>query len=824
MALKPRYKRRIIWTTLTILSAGVLALVIVPPMTNLNKFKPNIEHAITEQTGVNVQITGDVNFSLLGHATIVAHNVIIPMGSIDSLMIRIPISSLVNLGRVPLNGSVIVNGANIKINSFDGSVTNKPIEIKNSVAHFKGKEYEIIRGTLNNGQLNGIVRTNQHKYEITFHDDVFNIKNNNDHVDITGRLFTNGTASGNMSFNQVNVNKWFEFDNPTIGKKNLDMDFDWDGEYGFSFNNIKMENITGNITLSSNGAREINLHGKNVKYDMSFLLQPTHLFYNTKFDLDLYGNLSFGPYDFEHILIQAHGTEDSLNIINILADNVKISGGYINANGAHDIKISTPFNGHTATCIFNGTPNKWTCSEFTFDKMYGTINVDNGIFNVSLKSNQPMPQLEKISQFLNKIGNRGHLDFDFSDAGGWIDINPDNKDILQYRFARGKTLRWANTGLYFIPEFMMDQVGDFIIDNDAIKFTPYSKRWNLIIKNHDFVLTGTNIKDWLLNIDTQSINDFSYVISGTYSNDAISGLQIKIANHTFSGSASGNVMTLKTPVLNLDTFTNQYFIDNYAEIEFLAQSPILIPFEIPVSISLSADTLIFNGTDYKNFVYSLKSGVQTFSIADNNRGRLLATINKKSSTYDISVQLNQFKTSGNFLKTSYPISVYDSTITADIQLQTNGYIAHDIFYNLAGYMDILFDGGYLDGIGIDNFYASANNITKFNAEYALSAALESGKSQIKKMHIIGKYKHDYFKTTRPLELQMRHVDAIGNLEIIDNKMNTELNMKMRGTSPAPMPIRLIIGPTGKRNYSLTEIMTDMDPSFLRGFVNTHNKF
>ena len=78
------------------------------------------------------------------------------------------------------------------------------------------------------------------------------------------------------------------------------------------------------------------------------------------------------------------------------------------------------------------------------------------------------------------------------------------------------------------------------------------------------------------------------------------------------------------------------------------------------------------------------------------------------------------------------------------------------------------------------------------------------------------------KTSTPLILSMPHSDASGQLEIIKNKMFAKLNLILRGTSPAPSPIELIIKSNQKREYSsLYEII---DPEYMRIFTQNHNKF
>jgi hypothetical protein len=143
---------------------------------------------------------------------------------------------------------------------------------------------------------------------------------------------------------------------------------------------------------------------------------------------------------------------------------------------------------------------------------------------------------------------------------------------------------------------------------------------------------------------------------------------------------------------------------------------------------------------------------------------------------------------------------------------------------MSGDMDITFSDGYLVGMSFDNFYASAENITTLNAEYALANALTSGETKIKTMRIIGTYDDGNFITTQPIELSMRHTTAVGGLAITDNQMTAEFDLTLRGTAPTPVTIELGITPNGARNYSLSEIMQNLDPGFMRAFVKTHDKF
>ena len=128
------------------------------------------------------------------------------------------------------------------------------------------------------------------------------------------------------------------------------------------------------------------------------------------------------------------------------------------------------------------------------------------------------------------------------------------------------------------------------------------------------------------------------------------------------------------------------------------------------------------------------------------------------------------------------------------------------------------------GLGLIKFYASAPALTILNVEEALSEALTSGITPVKKMHIVGTYENGDIKTSKPLTLSMPHTDATGIFEIINNEMTANLKLILRGTSASPEPIDLIIYPDNTRDFYLSEIMMHFDPEYMREFTKTHDKF
>ena len=824
MALKPRTRRKIIWAIVALFAALFLALIIAPHMITLNNLKPRLQTAIAQQTGIHATIDGDVHFSLLGRATIVAHDIKIPNGHVGAAMFSVPLQYLPRLESAPLNGTITIYNANIEASRLSQSNIPHAVKIRNSVVRFLCKDYEIIDGEISDSEFHGIVRTNQHKYEINYDGNEFTVSNRNNDLTIHGTLYADGGARGDITLATNDVNTWFEFSEPKIDMPiRLTMNFEWDGEYGFKFTDIQGENFSGAITLYPDGRRDIKLRARDLTYDFSFLLKPTAVFYDTNFDLDFYGDLKLGRRTFEHLKIQATGTRDALQISNIVADHITISGGTINNAGAHDMMIMMPIGRTTASCLFSGSPDAWTCREFTYGDMSGTILVSGGEFDIRVEADIPMPRMESYAKILAKLAPRGHIKFHFKDAAGTMTVAGE-KMTPHYTIARGKPFSMGKADLPFLPDFMRGAIGDFNWDGDTLEFTPNDASWKIVTDGTMFSIAGKNFKQWFPDIDLSSVMDLPYVVSGRYKNGAIDNLKIQIADHTFTGTASRGAITLATEILNIDSFASQEYLDNYEEMEFLGPAPIMLPFELPLRVSINAETLIYNGDEFHNFIYSLRDNAQVFSISDNARGNMLATIEKKKKEYEISLQLNQFKISGALLNKDMPLNIYDTTITAEVMLTTYGTIAHDIWYNISGTADMSFDGGILYGIGIDEFFAAAPNITTLNAEYALSAALESGASRIKKMHITGNIVRNGFETTAPLTLSLYHADGTGNLEIRDDQMLATLNLTVRGTGPTPSQIKLRVLPDNGREYSLSDIMREFDAGYMRAFIKSHNRF
>lgn len=824
MNIKPRHKRRFFWTIITIIGLFFIGIICIPPFINLNKMKPVLEAKLSEQTGVVAKINGNINFSLLMHATIVAHDIQIPNGTIGSVSFSVPLKNIFDLQNADLNKEINVNNANLKITDLFPHNTKHEFDLYNISLTFMDHEYKIVRGTLHNNKFAGQIRTNQHKYDITYDDGEFVIINSNDNLHIRGTLFPDGGASGELNITTNDINKWFEFNNPKISEPvSLSMDFVWDGEYGFDFTNIVANNYTGSITLNPNGFKTLTFKSNNTNLDISFITHDKSLLNKTNMNIDLTGIIKLNQYTFNTFKIIAAGINNTLEINRLTTDNFELVGGTYSNQELFDTKLQINNLPEKFTCDYSGNSKKWGCKTFSYGNMNGKLNVDNGIFYVSVTSIDKMPSNKTIRNLVSKLGNNGTIDFAFSDKSGTMVVTP-KQMIPKYKFATNITLKTTDINLEFLPEFMYTVPGTYTLQNNKKTFIPQHKQWMIEVMDKNFIITGENFKQWLPNTDLRFLKTLPYAISGTSIDDNIGDLNIMIGNQLFSGNATKSGITLTTNELNLDNFINPYFKNNYQEQKFLMNHPLAILFDIPINVSVSSDTIILDNQSYNNFVYSLKPNTQIFSISDSSRGHLLSIIEKNKFNYDISIQLNKFKQTNELFSFDVPLNIQNSTITAEINLKTSGQTANDLIYNLTGDVDMTFTGGEITGLGFDKFYASADKLSVLNAEYALASALESGITKIKKLKIQGIYNNGNFETTKPFTLSMRHVDAVGALFINNRVMTGTFEFIMRGTAPKPSSIQMNINESGKRTYSITEIINNLDIGFMRAFIRNHTQF
>lgn len=825
MSTKSKHTNKFLLFLLSFIAVLALAVIIVPPMITLNNLKEKVESVILSQTGINAKIDGNINFSLMGDATIVAHDIVVPNGVISSLEFAIPILDVFNIRNADISGDIYVKGASVYVEKIVPFEIKNKIIISDSNVKFLNKEYKVIHGEFSKDNIDAFVRTDQHKYEIKSINNNFIVKNKNNDLYMSGELFKDGTARGRISITAQNINRWFEFKQPKIdGTFPITANFSWDGNYGINFTNISANGIYGSIEFKDDGYKVIKLRSDDANFNVSFFMKDPSILQNASFDLNFYGDMTFMNQKINHLELNTMGSEKQIKINNIIADNIHISGGYVDENGAHDVHVSGPLSGLHTTCLFNGTPNNWYCKEYSHgNNITSVFSVKNDVIDADVYSTAIYEDMKPFVVTIRKLASSGVVRFYYPDMVGTLYLGKDNYSV-DYTRLDDKSLNQAKINLKFLPDFMKDEPGDFVWVSGVMIFTPNSKQWQLSKSTDFFILRGENFKRLTRKADLQSLNDLAYVLSGNYKNGNISDFTVEIAGHKLTGILSGKSITLKTDILDVTPFVNESFLEKFEDLSFFTNHPVLLPFETDVNVALSANKLVYKDTEYNNFVYSLRDSTQTFSISDSNRGNLLATIKKNNIKYAINIQLNKFLLKNKIFPVNMPINISDTSVTAEIKLNTFGKIAHDIINNANGTFDISFDGGKIYGFGFDNFYALAPQLTTLNAEKALYNALTSGITNMKKMHIVGTYKNGDIKTTKPFTLLMPHVDVTGTLSIENDEMKTKLQLVMRGTSANPQPIELTINPNDSRDFSLSQIMMRFDPEYMREFIKSHDQF
>ena len=574
MSAKQKHTNHFLLFLLSFITIFVLALIIVPPMITLNSMKPKIEAAILAKTGIPTKIHGNVNFSLMGSASIVAHNLSVPNGVVSSVVFKVPMLDIFNLQKATISGEIYVNGASLYVEKITPFNIENKIIVDNSKIRFLNKEYKIIHADFSKNDVTAFVRTDQHKYEIKSTNNDFVIKNKNNNLILNGKLLKDGTAQAHISIIAQDINRWFEFKTPRItGHFPITADVYWDGGYGVKFDNISAKDVHGSIEFKDDGYKIVKLKASNANYNMSFVLKDPYILQDASFDLDFYGKIKFGNRTFEHLKIITYGEKDKIIIENVIADDIHVAGGFIDKTGAHNVNIAGTLSGLHTTCLFNGTPTDWYCKEYSHgNNITSVFSVKNDVIDADVYSTAIYADMKPFVVTIRKLASSGEVRFYYPDMVGTLHLKKDSYTV-DYTRLDNKSLNQAKVNLKFLPDFMKDEPGDFVWVGGIMIFTPNSKQWQLSKSIDFFILRGKNFKKLTQKVDLQAFNDLPYVLSGNYKNGTISDFTVEIADHKLTGILSGKSITLKTDVLNADLFANESFMEKFEDLSFRTKHP-----------------------------------------------------------------------------------------------------------------------------------------------------------------------------------------------------------------------------------------------------------
>lgn len=820
--MKPRYKRRLILIFLSFISIIFLCVILIPPYINLNYIKPYLERNLTNTLNQDVIIDGDIHFTLIGHFALTAKNVYVSSGKIDNIKIRFSYLDIFNIKKANYKGYLYIDKANLQINNLSNTTFKNPIKITNSILNYNKQNIHINEIDLRNGNLNGTISIKNNKYNVNYNNNLLYFYDQN--LKITGKI-ENKKLIGNIKLVTDNIKQYLNipFYNQLFDlKSELYVDKD-----SIKLINIQDKNINGNIEIDKK-TQNINLEMNNININLQEILNSDLISKkNTYLKLKMNGQIKLNNFDFQNMNIDVYTksniTPAIIYINNIKTDMFEIDKGIIQKNFIKGLNITKIKDNTKFSCNFTGTFDDFKCNPLIIDDMTGNLEVNQNKFKAKIISNKDYNS--KLNDIIDKIkANKysGEIDFTFNDISGILKINS-NTEQANYKFAKNKDLNWLAKNFTFLPKTMCKEKGDFVFNNNNFTFTPYSKSFVLIINNNEFQITGNNFKQLFPNIDLQFLKDKEYTLTGNFNEDNIDNLKVEISNHIFYGTINKNYINLTTNVLDLNTFVNKNFIQNFDELQFLIKEPLLTLFDLNKSISFSANSVIYDKNIFNQFVYSIKENSNTISVTDNTNGNILLNINKYKNIYEINIKLNNFYLKDNLLDKKNHFNIIDTYISGDINLKTFGLISYDIRNNLSGNANLILNKGFITNLNIDNFYRNIDNITKSNIEMVLSNLFDNGNTFIKNLKIIGNYDKGIFKTISPFELSIRHGSIFGDISI--NKiLSGNIDILLRGISPDSTPITLNINNLGKYSFSTEELIKNLDLDFLQEFIKTHKQF
>jgi len=856
--MKARTKRKLFWTFVALGLSVAAAAIAVPPFISLDRMAPAIEREVKRQTGIAIKINGPIRLSLLGRTAIGARDVQIPAynGSVEAVSFSIPFRSILNINPAAISGTVVLDNPRLTIHSLSPPSIPGRIVFNNGSITFKDKTYKNINGVFRNNTFSGTIRTDEHKYTFKTDGNYFIITNPNVRLNMRGLLAKdasgNITATGSMSLETSNANRFFEFDVPKIsGRVRFKSDFEWSIDNIMRFHNITGETRSGDFTgeISVTGGRKkINLVANNIDMDLSFLQKNPAFLLDS--DIRFAGNGRFKIADrgFDNIRLSSVADNETITIRGLSAsgDGMSVSArGRVRDMAAEDLEVVLQNASASKHCVLSGNRAAWSCSRWNYRSAEfsasGAVTVGADSFDLEFNSENYDPtgmaigaQFSALRSILGR--DKGTVRFRLADGlHGSAEFDNGNFSIA-YQGHKNTTLGAlpaSMSGLPPLPAAFLNATGEMQslrMADGNLSLSFKAPAWELSIDaDGNFGWIGnlaTLVRAYRPAADLQFLNPNSPVaVRGKFESPFISDLEISTIGGTFAGKFNGRSFDLHGELLDLDALISRNYIENYDSVKFVSAEPLTFPFMLNMSLALTADRVRFDGETYERFVYSLTPERQRMSVADSARGSLLMSMDRRgANSYNLLVQANNFEIRGPVLPLSSRLNIADTTLTARAALSTNGFTANDFWRNMAGEIDMSFEGGILMGFDFDRFYDNAANVTRMNAEFVLGNALSGGQSQLRSLHIAGHYENGNFTTTMPLSASTRHTEYTGDLQVRRGAPAAQLRILLRGTSPAPSPMSVSITHGGAREYSLGEIMRTFDPDFMREFTRMHPRF
>lgn len=833
--MRRKTRARIIWFSAICAAVACTAALMFPVFSDFSYLKAGIQNEL------GAKVKGDVKIVLLPRPMLRAHDVELMRDdffvSANSVQFPIKISDLFNSKNISVPDKIGMRGGrfirgDISLSDITGRIATTGFDFEGSFTA-DGRKYTAVfrrgRTIIENKSLNFRVEAD---------------------YKLTGNF---AEISGNFKGSFPNLEDWmagfgFSFGEPAARPWAITADFVWDKE------NLNLTNMNLSTTDALFAGRAKIPHDHNgvesfdldmIDGNLKYLSDPN--LKSKKINVSGSGNFTAFGQAAKRILVQSAPDENGKTFLNLDISNDDFSyraKGLMKDGLAQNIQLSM-YRKNTDDAAaplsvqcdgFSGRPDlNWKCDKFyvstTDAKLTGSAVLSPEIFNAEIYE---MSGIKSEAELFQKIDER-------FGANKSIEI----QTPLGYKYARQMDgyIMFSGQGdlsdlpfeidlAKFVPK-NLELSGEVFasiekedqqlrIGNDEAKLvlTRFGDKTAFYLATNDFAKIAAKMFPGL---QTNFIRpNLQFAFSGNFFDGKFDEITMIIGSQKFTGRGADGSAEFKTDLIDFDALINPEFIDNFEQARFLNQDPVLALFGIKnIDLILTADNMILGGKSYQNFIYSKTGDAQKISANSGDTGTLLAEIVRRGAAeFEVSVRAGRWPISG-FFDEKAGMDIKDSIMSADVFVATYGLTANDVWNNMEGSADLVFDGGILRGANTG--IIRSNDLTRGNLADFLSAAFApAAQMKIENLHLPIKISGREISSSAPFNLTAVSGQIAGLLKIGAGGYSAKISVDFRGANPNPRAIEMQID-NGYANFDLDNAQRAIDPDYIKARLNAKNE-
>ncbi|MDR0319151.1 MAG: AsmA family protein [Rickettsiales bacterium] len=843
--MKRRTKARIIWFSTLILAAAFAAVMLFPAVSDFSFLKGGLVSAMSQHSGMTVQMDGPVKITLLPRPTLRAHNVRVKTerfdASAESVQFPIRISDIRNPLNITVPSAVSVRGAKI---DFGGKWAAESIDGKLSLKDggFAGSFFH------NGRRFTADIKDGRALIE----NSAFSMAAEFDYKFAGGKFEALGKFKGSFPDAEEFINGFgYSFGEVAARPWGINADFVWDGKT-LNLGNMTLSStdtiLKGSAKIPASGAARLDL--QMIEGDLSILETPG--LSSKILNMSGAGRFRRGDRIIKKFALSAAPTGERTEITRAefagddfqlrakgflkdsVADNMSVS--LYQKDGSDLIGMNRPV---SIRCDLSGDISEqlWECKNFLLNmekvQIGGEIEMSPAAFRARIGK---MSGMDK-SVLIKKIEK---------EAGRDIDIRwPESGEF--YTFIRGdgtRLLKSVNSRLEDIP-FALPLLGKIPAElKQKLRGEVYAeKRENVqavSVKNKDIdfaIIDDSGSIRWTLNgedlagtfaqafpgFDTAFMKDgIKFEFSGEYRRGKFENLKLSTTNgtfrQTFRGWGEDGAFKWTTEEFNIDTLLSQKWIKDYEQLQFLHQMPIISLFRIPFDFSLTADKAVaFDNQEFKRLVYSRAGHTQKISVENTAGGNGIAEISRVGGAdFEISIKASRWKIPGK-LSLRPGLNIMDTTASGEILLTTFGLTANDITENIEGSADLAFEGGAIVGMNANAIRNAAINRGNLD-EFLGRAFAPEAKMEIRTLSIPVRISGAEVISSAPFNLKSDSANAAGEISAMTDGVGAKMWVSFKNAAPETRPLEITVSPAGGVKFDGTEALRSIDPDYIRAGI------